>query len=176
MAILNWRSVQSFVIVAITGFGPSGHNPTQLPRVELSELDGPSTEGFLLSGEKRDLSKLARDRQEDLIQRKQIKYERWNYGIPKHEIANADVQPLVNWFTQQYPRARAKQVQAKSYGGFVLNLTWMITDKNYGFDRLFNFHVKINAGSMDLATLHKSGAEGAQKQEAMDAMFPPLSK
>jgi hypothetical protein len=153
MAILTWTSVQSFVIVAITGFGPSGHNPTTLPNVDLSALDGPTTQNF--GG-----------------------YQRWNYGIPTHEISNADVNLLMDWFTGQYPGARAKQVQAKAYqgafGGFVLNLTWMIDDLNHGFRRLFNFHIKINEASMDLKTLHQSGAQGAQKQQAWEAMFPAL--
>ena len=153
MAILAWTSVQSYVIVAITGFGPSGHDPTALPNVNLNDLDGPTTQNF--NG-----------------------YQRWNYGIPSHEIRNSDVQLLMNWFTGQYSGARAKKVQAKAYqgefGGFVINLTWMINDPNHGFKRLFNFHVKINQASMDLQTLYQSGAQGTQKQQAWEAMFPPL--
>lgn len=154
MAVIHWTEVQAYVIVAITGFGPSGHDPTQLPNINLSDLDGPTTENIKDHGK--------------------FKWERWNYGIPKHEIANDGVPQLMDWFQRQYPRARALKVQAKGYGGFVLNLTWMIDDANHGYKRLFNFHVKINAGSMDLKTLFASGAQGQQKDAAMDAMFPAL--
>ena|SRR5947209_18573256 len=81
-----------------------------MPRVDLSDLDGPTTENLVDRGGK--------------------SYQRWDYGIPAHEIKEEDVQPLIDWFEDQYVGARGQKVQAKGYGGFVVNLTWMITDRH----------------------------------------------
>jgi hypothetical protein len=157
MAVIDWVTARAYVTVAITGFGPSGHDPTQLPVIDHSALDGPTT-------------------QDVLDNFGNYKWQRWNYGIPAHELKHGDVQHLMDWFKDQYPGATALQLQAKGYGGFVVNLTWLIMDANHGFRRLFNFHIKVNAASMDMKALFKSGATGLQKEQALNDMFPPLGK
>ena len=152
MAIIPWTTVRDYVIVSSTGFG-AGIDPTTLPRIDLADLDGPTTEN--LSNAKG-------------------AYQRWNYGVPNHEIEQDGVSHLSDWFTSTFTGGKTLQVQAKNYGGFVLNLTWWATGAS-GVRRLFNFHVKINQASLTVATLSSSGATGKQRDDAWSAMFPPLT-
>lgn len=157
MATLNWVQVQGIVVIAMTQFGPAGHDPQALIDHTHADLDGPtvSDDGNV---------------------------ERWDYGIPTHELISGDTDALIDWFRTQYPGGRGLPVQAKKYKGkknqkfvgFVLNLTYRVRDAGTGDVRLFNFHIKIEQASMDLPTLFKSGAAGKQRQDAFHEMFPAL--